>query len=116
MCSKHASTISLGELATLVVEVLSCGDVMEEGPALLRCDETGGEDYGMEGHVVFSHELEQLYLLAYPPVLVRFLQEVRSDRDVPDRGIEPHVENLLLEFFDRHSHTPFQVTSDAFWF
>ncbi len=114
MRSEDTSAIAFGELAAFVVEVLGGGDVMEEGPALFGGDETGGEDDGVEGDVVFAHELEQLHVLIDPPLLVVLLQQVCSDRDVSDRSIEPHVEDLLLELLDRHRHTPFQVTGYAF--
>lgn len=74
---------------------------MEEGPALLGSDEAGGEDDGMEGHVVLSHELEEFYILVDPPFLVGFLEEVGSDGDVADGSVEPDVEDFLLELFDR---------------
>lgn len=107
MRSKDASAVPLGELATLVVEVLGGGDVMQQGPALLGGDETGGEDDGVEGDVVLAHELEELHVLADPPVLVGLLEVVGSDRDVADGRVEPHVEDLLLELLDRHRDSPF---------
>lgn len=109
MSSEDSSAVPLGELAALVVEVLSGGDVVEEGPALLGGDEAGGEDDGVEGDVVLAHELEELHVLTDPPGLVALLQQVRSDRDVTDRRVEPHVEHLLLELLDRHTHSPLQV-------
>lgn len=69
----------------------------------------------MEGYVIFSHELEELHIVVDPPIFVVLLQQVSGDRDVAYRSIEPYVKYLLFELFNRHSHTPLQVTSDAFW-
>lgn len=113
MGAEDTGAVSLGELAAFVVEVLSGGDVVEEGPSLFGGDEAGGEDDGVEGDVVFAHELEELNVLIDPPVAVFLLEQVGSDGDVADGGIEPHIEHLLLELLDRHTHTPFQVTRDA---
>jgi hypothetical protein len=107
MRPKDTSAISLGEFSTLVVEVFSCGDVMQEGPALLGGDETGGEDHGMEGDVVLAHELEEFDVLVDPPVLVGFLEEVGSDGDVPYGSVEPDIEDFLFELFDGDCDTPF---------
>ena len=113
MRAEHSRAVPLGKLAALVVEVLGGGDMVEERPALARGDEAGGEDDGVEGHVVLAHELEELDVVVDPPILVVFLQQVGSDGDVADRSIEPHIEHLLLELLDRHSHAPLQVAGDA---
>lgn len=116
MGSEDASAIPFGELATFVVEVFGGGDVMDEVPFLLGGDEAGGEYDGMERYIIFTHELIKLdiIVLIKPPSFVVLLEQVGSNRNIADRSIEPNVENLILEFFNRHAHTPLQVTSDAF--
>ncbi len=97
MASKNSCPISLGKLATLIVEVLSCGDMVKESPALPGGDEAGGEDDSVERYVIFAHELIQLNVLVHPPLLVVFLQQVCSDRDVPDWSVKPNVKYFLFE-------------------
>jgi hypothetical protein len=105
--AEDAGAVAFGELAAFVVEVLGGGDVVEEGPALLGGDEAGGEDDGVKGHVVLSHELEQLHVLAFPPAFVALLQQVGCYRDVADGGVEPDIEYLLLELLDGDRYAPF---------
>lgn len=50
--AEDAGAVGLAELAVLVVEELSSGDGVEEGPWLSGGDEGGGEDDGVEGYVV----------------------------------------------------------------
>jgi hypothetical protein len=48
-----------------------------------------------------------------PPFLIVFLQKVGSDRDIAYRCIEPDIKDLVLELFNRHRYTPFEISSDA---
>lgn len=89
---------------------------MQQGPALLAGQQTRREDHSVEGDVVFAHELVQLdFAGVLPPLLVLLLEVVGSDRDVADRGVEPHVEHFLLEALDGDGHSPLQVSGDALW-
>lgn len=115
MSAEHSRPISFGKFAALVIEVLGGGNMMEQRPPLPRCDETRREDDRMEWYVIFAHELEEFHIVVDPPIFVVLLQQVGSDRDVANRSIEPYIKYLLFELFDRYSHTPFQVTGDAFW-
>lgn len=116
MCPEDSSAISFGELTALVIQILSSGDVMQKGPSLFGGDQAGGEDDGMEGHVILAHELEQFHVLIDPPILVVLLQQVGGDGDVPNWRIKPYIEYLFLEFLDGDSDTPFQIPGDALGF
>lgn len=69
----------------------------------------------MEWDVVLAHELIQLHLLWVPPPLLPVVSQVSSDGDVPDRGIEPHIEPLLLHTFLRDPYAPVEVSRHASW-
>ncbi len=58
-----ACATGLGELGALVVEVLCDADVAHQRPLLARAQHGGGEDDGVEGHIVLAHELHQLHVL-----------------------------------------------------
>ena len=89
---------------------------MKKSPTLPRRDETRGEDDSMEGNVVLSHELVELYFVVVPPPLrVVLLQEVGGDRNIANRRIEPNIEHLLFELLERQRDSPFQVSSYTLW-
>lgn len=85
--AKHTDTLGLAELASLVVEVLGCGQVLDLCPVLPRAELRSGEDDGMESvvagvrggltdhatkylrNVVLPHELvERDVLRVLPPL------------------------------------------------
>ena len=52
------------------------------------------EDDGMERHVIFRHELEQLdFVGIFPPRLPSVASVIGGDAQITDRGVEPNVEN-----------------------
>jgi hypothetical protein len=50
----------------------------------------------MEGYIVFAHELVQLDIFRISLPKLPILCIIRSNRGVPNAGVEPHVENLLF--------------------
>ena len=72
----------------------------------------------MERHVVLGEELHVAHVLAaLPPVAPipprRRLAPLDRGGDVADGGVEPDVEDLVLEACLGHRHAPFQVAGDA---
>ena len=69
------------------------------GRAEARTHQHGGPEQGMEVGDVLADEVIQLRSGSCPPVLVEIQfrtagAEIREARHVPDRGIEPDVEEL----------------------
>jgi hypothetical protein len=77
--AKDADLVGLGEFLALVVEVFCDADVLHLGPGILGADLGGGEDYGVEGHVILAHKLNQVHLLRVLPPLLQppFLDEYK---------------------------------------
>ena len=65
----------------------------------------------MEDDIVLSYEVHELRILALPPLLPALRKELLSVRDISDRGIEPHIEDLSVSTLHRHRHTPVKVTA-----
>ncbi len=65
--AKHTHASALGELAALIIEVLSDADGLHERPVLARAQQRGREDDGVEGHIVLAHELHQVHILGVLP-------------------------------------------------
>ena len=113
LITEHAGILALAELAVLVVEVLRAGDLTDQRPGVVRAHQRAGEDDGVEGDVVLAHELHQTDLLGVAPPLLPLLGVVGGDTDIADRGIEPHIEHLVLVALQGHGSSPLQVTGDA---
>lgn len=94
----------------------SCADVVYHGPVFSSGNLDTREDDRVERHVVFTHELIQLYILGVLPPLGPIVSVVGSDARVTDRCVEPDIEDLLFIAFQRNRDTPLQVTSNAAWF
>ena len=87
--------------------------MVQLGPGLARADQGRGEDHCVEGNVVLSHKLVELDIVGVLPPLLPLVGVVSGDRDVSDRGIEPHVEHFRSEFLQRHLGSPLEITGDA---
>lgn len=70
----------------------------------------------MERNIIFAHELIKLDVVVFidPPPLVILLKQISRDRNVSYWRVEPYIENLLFELLQRNTHTPFQISSNAF--
>lgn len=82
-------------LVDLVVEELGGRDVVEHGEGVGGTQEGAGEDHGVEGYVVFAHELVELNVVVVLPPLFPFLAVVSSDTQIANRCIKPHIEHLV---------------------
>jgi hypothetical protein len=87
--------------------------MVKQRERLLGTYQSGREDHSMEGYVVFTHKLVELYLFLVHPPELPFLNEVRCNAQISYWGIKPNIEHLLLELFQRHRCTPFEITSNA---
>lgn len=95
------------------------------------CNKHSGEEHSVEIDIcalvvslsmtptVLAHELVQLNVIRVLPPLLPLVRVLLGHRDITNRGIKPHVNNLVLELFvlvgvaDRwHSDTPLEVTSN----
>jgi len=68
----------------------------------------------VELDVIFAHELNLLDVVLRslgPPPLLPLVNEVGCYRDLPDGGIEPHLEHFVHHV--RHDGVPLQVARDA---
>jgi len=111
--TKYTCSMSLAELSSFIVEILSCRDVMKKSPTLLGCNQGGGEDHCVERNVIFTHELIEPDIFVLPPFFVIFLKKIGSNRDISNRSIEPDIKNFVLELLDGNRDTPFEIPGDA---
>ena len=114
--TEHAEPLALAELTALVVEILGARHVMEHCPLVTASQKRARKNDRMKRDVVLADELEQLHLVPVLPPRFPLVGVIRGDRDVSDRRIEPDVDHLLLEAFDRHRDAPLEVARDRSFF
>jgi len=66
----------------------------------------------MELDIVFAHELLVLHLLVLPPI-APVVGLVRSNTNLANGCIKPHLEYFVFKSFNWDWSAPFKVTSDA---
>ena len=110
---KHSNSSGLGELC--IVEILCGHEPVDHGPVLVGAQHGAGEHHAVEGHVILGHELPVLHVVRVLPPLLPVLRVLGGDADVPDGGVKPDVEDLVLEPLHGHRGSPLQVPGDASW-
>ena len=106
------------ELAAFEGQPVEPLDGVHELERQARSQQRRREAHGVEGHVVLGEELHVGHVLAaLPPVAPiaprRRLAPLDRGGDVADGGVEPDIEDLVLEACLGHRHAPFQVAGDA---
>lgn len=92
--AEHTHAAALGELAALVVEVLSDADALHHGPGLPRPQQGCWEDDSVEGHIVLAHELDQIHIVRILP------PRLHVDRQVKTSCMWQMTSNFTLEACD----------------
>ena len=112
--TENSSSMSLTELSSLIVQVLSRWYMMKKSPVFLTGNQRWRKDDCMKRNIVLTHKLIQLYIFVFPPVNIVLLQKLCSDRYISNWCIEPHIKYLIFELLDRNRNSPFQISSDTF--
>ena len=69
----------------------------------------------MEHDVVLSDEVNELCILALPPLLPRHREKFLCIGNISDRSVEPYIENLSVRSLYRYRNTPVKVTAHGTW-
>lgn len=101
------------ELGGFVLQVLRGGHCLEEGPVFACSKKSSRENDTVEGNVVLSDELVQVYVLWVLPPGFPVFNEVRSDRRVSNRSIEPDVHDFLFPARQGNRCAPLQISRYA---
>ena len=112
-----APTPRFGELLPFKIEELVGGYVFGQGIPTV-CLEHSRKNDAVEHDVVFADEVDEFHVIALPvafPVCPIFQRPLTGGRNVPDRGIEPHVQYFALCFLlgERHGDAPVQVAGNG---
>jgi len=105
---EDSNVVGLAELDVLLIELLGRAEGIHEFPVLVGPNERAGEEDGVELDIVLSHELIILDGLVLPPVPPG-LSLVGGDGDLPDRGVLPHLEHLVLVALQGDAGAPLEV-------
>ena len=69
----------------------------------------------MEDDVVLSDEMNELGVLALPPLFPCLRKKFLGVGYISDRSVEPHIKHLALGSFHRDWHSPIEVTAHRTW-
>ena len=68
--------------------------MVDQSEGLVGAQLGGGEDDGVEGHIILGHKLVVGHLIPVLPPALPLVRVGRRDAQIADRSVEPHVKHL----------------------
>ena len=99
-------------LVAFEIQELVGRDVIRKDVAVAIGLEHRREHYAVEDDIVLTDEVDELRILALPPLLPVVREQLLSVADIADGGVKPDIENLAFGALDGNRHTPVKVTGD----